>query len=62
ILEEKIAQIQGYDDTRKIYDIMEDRADVLRALSEKDITDYSKVTQLIDEYRKGGKENMSIKI
>ncbi len=62
ILEEKIAKIQGYDDTRKIYDIMQDRADVLQTLSEKDITDFSKVTQLIDEYRKGGKENMSIKI
>ncbi len=62
ILEDKIAQIQGYDDTRKIYDVMEERAQFLEDLTRKGIYDYDKVAQLIDEYRKGGRENLSIRL
>lgn len=62
ILEDKIAKIQGYDDTRKIYDVMEERAEFLEDLVRKRIYDYDKVAQLIDEYRKGGRENLSIRL
>ncbi len=62
MLEDKIAQIQGYDDTRKIYDVMEERAQFLEDLTRKGIYDYDKVAQLIDEYRKGGRENLSVRL
>lgn len=62
ILEDKIAQIQGYEDTRKIYDVMKERAEFLKDLVRKGIYDYDKVAQLIDEYRKGGRENLSVRL
>ncbi len=62
ILEDKIARIQGYDDTRKIYEVMDERAKFLTDLTRKGIYDYDKVSKLIDEYRKGGRENLSIRL
>ncbi len=62
ILEDKIAKIQGYDDTRKIYEVMDERARFLEDLVRKRIFDYNKVAQLIEEYRKGGRENLSIRL
>lgn len=62
ILEDKIASIQGYVDKRKIYDDMKERADLLDDLVEKKVYEYPKVTQLIDEWRKGGRGALSVRL
>ncbi len=62
ILEDKVAQIQGYADPKEIYDEMEERAEFLQELANKQIFDYDDASQLIDEYHRKGREGVSIRI
>ncbi|MFO8110778.1 MAG: type II/IV secretion system ATPase subunit [Thermoplasmata archaeon] len=62
ILEDKIANIQGYIDKRKIYEDMKERVELLDDFVNKKIFEYDKVTQLIDEWRKGGRGALSVRL
>ncbi|ELZ26236.1 ATPase, type iv secretory pathway virb11 component like protein [Halogeometricum pallidum JCM 14848] len=58
IMEEKIATLLGYDDTRKIYDDIEYRAEIVRRAIQEDITGYHEVNELIESFQRDGAEGL----
>ena len=58
IMEEKIATLLGYDDTRKIYDDIEFRAEIVRRAIQENIVGYHEVNELIEDFQRDGVEGL----
>jgi flagellar protein FlaI len=62
ILEEKIAKMLGYSDTRKIYDKMLYRAKIIKAMIENDIYNYYEVWDMIKKFYHGGEDALPFEV
>jgi flagellar protein FlaI len=62
ILEEKIAKMLGYADTRKIYDVMKQRAKVLEAMIDNEIFNYYEVWDIFKKYHHGGEDALPFEV
>jgi len=62
VLENKIAQTAGFEDTRKIYEEMELRARILQRMVEEKILDYYQVSNVIWEFYKKGLEALPFRL
>ncbi|MBD3203351.1 hypothetical protein GF327_03595 [Candidatus Woesearchaeota archaeon] len=62
ILENKIAKILGYEDTRKIYDEMEIRRKIIDKMIEEKIFNYYDVWEIIKNFHRGGKKTLPFNI
>ena len=62
IMEEKIATLLGYDDTRKIYDDIEFRAEIIRRAIQENIVGYHEVNEFIEDYQRDGAEGLPFDI
>lgn len=60
VLEEKIATLLGYRDTRKIYDELERRAEVIRRLIDSGVLGYNEVNDAIETFQRDGAKALSI--
>ncbi len=58
ILEEKVATLLGYDDTRKIYDDVKFRAEMIERALQENITGYHEVNEFIENYQLDGVEGL----
>jgi flagellar protein FlaI len=58
VLEEQIASLLGYADTRQIYDDLEFRADLIRRMIQEDILGYHAVNEAIDNFQRDGLEGL----
>ena len=58
IMEEKIATLLGYDDTRKIYDDIEFRAEIIRRAIQENIVGYHQVNEFIEDVQRDGTEGL----
>ncbi|SFR43859.1 flagellar protein FlaI [Halogeometricum limi] len=58
IMEEKIATLLGYDDTRKIYDDIEYRTEIVNRAIQENITGYHEVNELIEDFQRDGAEGL----
>jgi flagellar protein FlaI len=58
VLEEQIASLLGYADTRQIYDDLEFRADLIRRMIQEDILGYHAVNEAIDSFQRDGLEGL----
>jgi flagellar protein FlaI len=58
IMEEKIATLLGYDDTRKIYDDIEFRAEIIRRAIQENIVGYHEVNEFIEDFQRDGTEGL----
>ncbi|MFB6142577.1 MAG: type II/IV secretion system ATPase subunit [Halorientalis sp.] len=56
VLEEQVATLLGYADTRKIYDDLEERAEIIRRACQEGIVGYHEVNNLISDYQLDGVE------
>ena len=62
VLENQIATLLGYDDTRKIYDELDRRAEIIRRLIDADVTGYHEVNGAIETFQRDGVEALPIEI
>ncbi len=62
VLEEQIATLLGYEDTRDIYDDLEFRAKIVERAIQEDIVGYHKVNELIANYQRDGVEGLPFDI
>ncbi|MFC7228243.1 type II/IV secretion system ATPase subunit [Salinirubellus salinus] len=62
ILEEKIATLLGYEDTRDIYDDVAFRAELVERAIQEGILDYHAVNEFIDDYQRDGMEGIPFTI
>jgi flagellar protein FlaI len=62
VLENGIATLLGYDDTREIYDELDRRAEVIRRLIDADVTGYHEVNEAIETFQRDGIEALPIDI
>jgi flagellar protein FlaI len=62
VLENQIATLLGYDDTRKIYDELDRRAEIIRRLIDADVTGYHEVNDAIETFQRDGVEALPIDI
>ena len=58
VLEEQIATLLGYEDTRKIYDELKFRAELIRRLIDEDVLGYHETNQAISDYQRDGIEGL----
>jgi flagellar protein FlaI len=58
ILEEKIATLLGYEDTRDIYDDVQFRAKLIERAIQEGILDYHAVNEFINDYQRDGMEGL----
>ncbi|RDI70756.1 type II/IV secretion system ATPase subunit [Halopelagius longus] len=58
IMEEKIATLLGYSDTRKIYEDIEFRAEIVRRAQQENIVGYHETNELIEDYQRDGVEGL----
>ncbi|WP_324756114.1 type II/IV secretion system ATPase subunit [Haloarcula montana] len=58
VLEEQIATLLGYEDTRDIYDDLEFRADIIRRAIQEGITGYHEVNDFISDFQRDGIEGI----
>jgi len=61
-LEEQIATLLGYQDTRKIYDELDRRAEIIRQLIDADVLGYHEVNDAIAGFHRDGLEGLPIRI
>lgn len=54
VLEEQIATLLGYEDTRRIYDELDRRAEVIRRLIDADVLGYHEVNEAIETFQRDG--------
>ena len=54
VLEEQIATLLGYEDTRRIYDELDRRAEIIRRLIDADVLGYHEVNEAIDTFQRDG--------
>jgi flagellar protein FlaI len=57
-MEEKIATLLGYDDTRKIYEDIEFRAEIIRRAIQENIVGYHEVNEFIEDFQRDGTEGL----
>ncbi|WP_276273852.1 type II/IV secretion system ATPase subunit [Haloarcula litorea] len=62
VLEEQIATLLGYEDTRDIYDDLEFRADLIRRAIQEGITGYHEVNDFISDFQRDGLEGVPFTI
>jgi flagellar protein FlaI len=62
VLEEQIATLLGYEDTRDIYDDLQFRADVIRRAIQEGIVGYHEVNELIEDFQRDGVEGLPFDI
>jgi flagellar protein FlaI len=62
VLENQIATLLGYDDTREIYDELDRRAEVIRRLIDADVVGYHEVNEAIETFQRDGVEALPIDI
>ncbi|NUB89718.1 Flp pilus assembly complex ATPase component TadA [Haloterrigena sp. SYSU A558-1] len=62
VLEEQIATLLGYEDTREIYDELDRRAEIIRQLIDADILGYHEVNKAIADFQRDGIEGLPIRI
>ncbi|WP_254839796.1 type II/IV secretion system ATPase subunit [Natronomonas marina] len=62
VLEEQIATLLGYRDTREIYDELDRRAEIVRRLIEADVLGYHEVNRAIETFQRDGVEGLPIDI
>jgi flagellar protein FlaI len=62
VLEEQIATLLGYEDTRKIYDDLQHRARVIERAIEEDILGYHEVNETIEAYQRDGIEGIPFEV
>jgi flagellar protein FlaI len=58
IMEERIATLLGYDDTRKIYEDIEFRAELIRRAIQENIVGYHEVNEFIEAFQRDGTEGL----
>jgi flagellar protein FlaI len=58
IMEEKVAQLLGYADTRQIYDDIEYRAEIIRRSIQENIVGYHDVNEVIEDFQRDGVEGL----
>jgi flagellar protein FlaI len=58
IMEEKVAALLGYSDTRKIYEDIEYRAEIIRRSIEENIVGYHEVNEVIQDFQRDGVEGL----
>ncbi|MEF8778191.1 MAG: type II/IV secretion system ATPase subunit, partial [Natronomonas sp.] len=62
VLEEQIAELLGYPDTRKIYDDLQYRADIIERMIQEDILGYHEVNEAIEDFQRDGIEGLPFTI
>ncbi|MFB6178927.1 MAG: type II/IV secretion system ATPase subunit [Halorientalis sp.] len=62
VLEEQIATLLGYEDTRDIYDDLDFRAKIIERAIQEDILGYHEVDDLIQNYQRDGIEGLPFEI
>jgi flagellar protein FlaI len=62
VLENQIATLLGYDDTRRIYDELDRRAEIIRRLIRTDVVGYHEVNEAIETFQRDGVEALPIDI
>jgi len=62
VLEEQIATLLGYEDTRDIYDDLQFRADVIRRAIQEGIVGYHEVNEMIMDFQRDGVEGLPFDI
>jgi flagellar protein FlaI len=62
VLEERIAKLLGYEDTRKIYDDLQHRARVIERAIEEDILGYHEVNETIEAYQRDGPDGLPFEV
>ena len=62
VLEEQIAELLGYPDTRKIYDDLQYRADIIERMIQEDILGYHEVNEAIEDFQRDGVEGLPFTI
>jgi len=62
VLEEQIATLLGYEDTRDIYDDLQFRADVIRRAIQEGVLGYHEVNELIQDFQRDGVEGLPFDI
>ncbi|WP_408957127.1 type II/IV secretion system ATPase subunit [Natrinema sp. 74] len=62
VLEEQIATLLGYEDTRLIYDELDRRAEIIRQLIDADVLGYHEVNKAIADFQRDGLEGLPIRI
>jgi len=58
VLEEQIATLLGYEDTREIYDDLQFRADVIERAIQENIVGYQEVNEFIEDFQRDGIEGI----
>ena len=58
VLEDQIAELLGYPDTRKIYDDLQYRADIIERMIQEDILGYHEVNEAIEDFQRDGIEGL----
>jgi len=62
VLENQIATLLGYDDTRRIYDELDRRAELIRRLIDADVVGYHEVNDAIRTVQRDGVDGLSIDV
>ena len=62
VLEDQIAELLGYPDTRKIYDDLQYRADIIERMIQEDILGYHEVNEAIADFQRDGIEGLPFTI
>ncbi|WP_336001667.1 type II/IV secretion system ATPase subunit [Halorientalis halophila] len=62
VLEEQIATLLGYEDTREIYNDLDFRASIIERAIQEDILGYHEVNELIADYQRDGVEGLPFDI
>ncbi|MFC6719360.1 ATPase, T2SS/T4P/T4SS family [Natrialbaceae archaeon GCM10025810] len=62
VLEEQIATLLGYADTRDIYDDLRFRADIIERMIQENILEYHEVNETIDAFQRDGVEGLPFHI
>jgi flagellar protein FlaI len=62
VLEEQIATLLGYEDTRDIYDDLQFRANIIERAIQEGVLGYHEVNDLISDYQRDGVEGLPFDI
>jgi len=62
VLEEQIATLLGYEDTREIYDTLDFRARIIERAIEEDVLGYHEVNELVSDFQRDGVEGLPFDI
>jgi len=62
VLEDQIAELLGYEDTRAIYDELDRRAEIIRRLIDDGVTQYAEVNHAIETIQRDGVEALDIDV